>query len=71
MSSRSASPHRSSTMLDACHVEIVLTTSWLQKLPTERVISYLPAHLVRRVVGTTRDIKPRLSYVLNGSERTS
>ena len=51
-------------------VEIVLTTSWLQKLPTEKVISCLPADLARRVVGTTRDIKSRLSYVLNGSERT-
>jgi transcriptional regulator with XRE-family HTH domain len=51
-------------------VEIVLTTSWLQKLPTDQVISYLPTELACRVVGTTRDIKPRLSYVLNGSERT-
>ena len=51
-------------------VEIILTTSWLQKLPTEKVISCLPADLARRVVGTTRDIKSRLSYVLNGSERT-
>ena len=51
-------------------VEIVLTTSWLQKLTEEEVISYLPLELARRVVGTTRNIKPRLSYVLNGSERT-
>lgn len=51
-------------------VEIVLTTSWLQKLPTDEVISYLPQALARRVVDTTRDIKARLSYVLNGSERT-
>lgn len=53
-------------------VEIVLTTSWLQKLPTDEVISYLPQALARRVVDTTRDIKARLSYVLNGSSgRTS
>jgi len=51
-------------------VEIVLTTSWLQKLPTETVISYLPPELARRVVDTTKGIKPRLSYVLDGSERT-
>jgi hypothetical protein len=51
-------------------VEIVLTTSWLQKLPVDKVISYLPPELARRVVGTTRDIKPRLSDVLNGTERT-
>ena len=51
-------------------VEIVLTTSWLQKLPFDQVLSYLPQELGRRVVGTTLGIKPRLSYVLNGSERT-
>ncbi|OJA58384.1 hypothetical protein BGV69_13130 [Burkholderia ubonensis] len=51
-------------------VEIVLTTSWLQKLPVDNVIEYLPSELARRVVGTTKDIKPRLSYVLNGAERT-
>jgi len=51
-------------------VEIVLTTSWLQRMPTETVISYLPPELARRVVDTTKSIKPRLSFVLNGSERT-
>ncbi len=51
-------------------VEIVLTTSWLQELPAERVISYLPLELRRRVVGTTRDIKPRLGYLRDGSART-
>lgn len=51
-------------------VEIVLTTSWVRRLPVERVIEYLPAELRRRVVGSTRDIKPRLSYVLDGTERT-
>ncbi|PAJ78286.1 HAD domain-containing protein [Burkholderia ubonensis] len=51
-------------------VEIVLTTSWLQKIPADNVIEYLPPELARRVVGTTKDIKPRLSYVLNGAERT-
>ena len=51
-------------------VEIVLTTSWLHTLPLEQVVSYLPQALARRVVDTTLGIKPRLSYVLNGSERT-
>ncbi len=51
-------------------VEIVLTTSWARRLPEERVIDYLPAELRRRVVGTTSSVKPRLSYVLNGTERT-
>jgi len=51
-------------------VEIILTTSWLQKLPKETVISYLPPELARRVVDTTKGVKPRLSYVLNGSDRT-
>ncbi|WP_259344439.1 HAD domain-containing protein [Burkholderia pseudomallei] len=51
-------------------VEIVLATSWVRRLPEERVIEYLPPELRRRVVGTTRDVKPRLSYVLDGTERT-
>ena len=51
-------------------VEIVLTTSWLQTLPTETVISYLPQELARRVVDTTRDRKSRFSYMQNGSGRT-
>jgi hypothetical protein len=51
-------------------VEIVLTTSWARRLPEERVIAYLPLELRRRVVGTTRTIKLRRSYVLDGTERT-
>jgi len=51
-------------------VQIVLTTSWLQTLPTEEVISFLPVELAQRVVDTTRDRKARLSYMLNGSGRT-
>ena len=51
-------------------VEIVLTTSWMRRLPEESVIKYLPPELHRRVVGTTRDVKPRLSYVQDGTERT-
>ncbi|TDG24284.1 hypothetical protein EYW47_11805 [Paraburkholderia silviterrae] len=51
-------------------VEIVLTTSWTRSLPEERVIAYLPHELRQRVAGTTRDIKPRRSYVLEGTERT-
>ncbi|MFM0185572.1 HAD domain-containing protein [Paraburkholderia nemoris] len=51
-------------------VEIVLTTSWLQTLSTEKVISYLPPDLTRRVVDTTRDRKARFSYMQNGSGRT-
>ncbi|WP_429356473.1 HAD domain-containing protein [Paraburkholderia sp. 32] len=51
-------------------VEIVLTTSWARRLSEERVIAYLLSELRPRVVGTTRDIKPRRSYVLDGTERT-
>ncbi|MGF6289654.1 HAD domain-containing protein [Paraburkholderia youngii] len=51
-------------------VEIVLTTSWARRLPQDRVIAYLPPELRPRVVGTTSDIKPRRSYVLDGTERT-
>lgn len=51
-------------------VEIVLTTSWLQSLPMDRVVAYLPPELARRVVGTTKDIKPRLSYEQSGAGRT-
>lgn len=51
-------------------VEIVLTTSWLQALPVDVVISYLPPELAQRVVDTTRDIKPRLSYEQSGADRT-
>lgn len=51
-------------------VEIVLTTSWLQELPTEQVVSYLPLELKRRVVGTTGDIKPRLGCLRDGTART-
>ncbi|PVY28264.1 hypothetical protein C7413_11673 [Paraburkholderia silvatlantica] len=51
-------------------VEIVLTTSWLQRLPTTQVTAYLPPDLARRVVDTTRDMKPRFSYLRNGSGRT-
>ncbi|AJX17220.1 HAD domain-containing protein [Burkholderia ubonensis] len=51
-------------------VEIVLTTSWLQHLPLDRVVAYLPPELARRVVGTTKDIKPRLSYEQSGAGRT-
>lgn len=51
-------------------VEIVLTTSWSRRLPEERVVAYLPPELRKRVVGTTCSIKPRRSYVLDGTERT-
>ncbi len=51
-------------------VEIVLTTSWVRRLPEERVIAHLPPELRPRVVGTTSSIKPRRSYVLDGTERT-
>ncbi|MCX5543868.1 HAD domain-containing protein [Paraburkholderia sp. CNPSo 3076] len=51
-------------------VEIVLTTSWIKTLPVGVVGSYLPPSLALRVVGSTRDVKPRLSYVLDGTDRT-
>nr|CUV27132.1 conserved protein of unknown function [Ralstonia solanacearum] len=51
-------------------VEIVLTTSWLDTLPFEKVVSYLPPLLAKRVVGTTQGIKPRFGYLQGGSART-
>lgn len=51
-------------------VEIVLTTSWLQTLSVDTVISHLPPELAQRVVDTTKDIKPRLSYEVSGAGRT-
>jgi hypothetical protein len=51
-------------------VEIVLTTSWLRAMPTEKVMSYLPPELARRVVDTTRGRIARFSHVRNGTERT-
>lgn len=50
-------------------VEIVFTTSWLQTLPVDAVISYLPPELALRVVDTTKDIRPRLSYEQSGAGR--
>ncbi|QNB12622.1 hypothetical protein G5S35_14265 [Paraburkholderia tropica] len=51
-------------------VALVLTTSWLMTLDEKEVTALLPCGLARRVVGTTRDIRPRLSYLLNGTART-
>lgn len=51
-------------------VQIVLTTSWLDTLPLDQVVSYLPAALARRVVGTTCGIKARFGYLMDGSART-
>nr|WP_315249496.1 HAD domain-containing protein [uncultured Duganella sp.] len=51
-------------------VEIVLTTSWLDTFPLERVISYLPISLAKRVVGATNDIKVPFGYLQDGSART-
>ncbi len=51
-------------------VEVVLTTSWLDTLSIEKVVSYLPLSLAKRVVGTTHGIRPRFGYVLDGSART-
>ncbi|MCA8229565.1 HAD domain-containing protein [Burkholderia vietnamiensis] len=52
------------------NVQLVLTTSWLDTLPLDQVVSYLPAALARRVVGTTRGIKVRFGYLMDGSART-
>ncbi|WP_071658868.1 HAD domain-containing protein [Duganella sp. HH101] len=51
-------------------VEIVLTTSWLDTFPLEKVISYLPVSLAKRVVGATDDIKVPFGYLQDGSART-
>ncbi|PAJ91377.1 HAD domain-containing protein [Burkholderia ubonensis] len=52
-------------------VEIVLTTSWLRTLPLDDVVACLPPELARRVVGTTKDIKPRLGDLRSGTDRTA
>ncbi|WP_331935436.1 HAD domain-containing protein [Cupriavidus taiwanensis] len=57
--SRSASETLAELLRPYPSVEIVLTTSWLQSLTLDRVIAYLPPELARRVVGSTKDIKPR------------
>ncbi|SKC83716.1 hypothetical protein SAMN05445504_3716 [Burkholderia sp. CF099] len=46
-------------------VDIVLTTTWLGKLPVKEVIAYLPDELARRVVDTTCDTKARWRYLQN------
>ncbi|MBO7819324.1 HAD domain-containing protein [Burkholderia pseudomallei] len=51
-------------------VQIVLTTSWLDTLPLDQVVSYLPSALARRVVGTTSGIKVRFGNLKDGSART-
>ncbi|ABO53189.1 hypothetical protein KTE13_20350 [Burkholderia multivorans] len=51
-------------------VQLVLTTSWLMTLPVEEVVHLMPPELACRVVDTTRRVKPRLSYLLNGTDRT-
>ena len=52
-------------------IQIVLTTSWLQTLPFDVVVAHLPPELANRVVGTTRDIKPRFGDMKNGTDRTA
>ncbi|MDF3883061.1 HAD domain-containing protein [Cupriavidus basilensis] len=52
-------------------IEIVLTTAWLQTLPLEVVVAHLPPELANRVVGTTKDIKPRFGDMKNGTDRTA
>lgn len=51
-------------------VEIVVTTSWLEVMPTETVISYLPPELSRRVVDTTKDRVARFGHMKSGCGRT-
>jgi HAD domain in Swiss Army Knife RNA repair proteins len=51
-------------------VQLVLTTGWLDRIPLEQVLSYLPPALARRVVDTTQHIKPRFGDLKNGSART-
>ncbi len=51
-------------------VRLVLTTSWLMTLTQEEVVALMPSELGRRVVGTTQFVPSRLSYILNGTDRT-
>ncbi|MHB9838299.1 HAD domain-containing protein [Paraburkholderia terrae] len=51
-------------------VQLVLTTSWLMTLSQGDVVSLMPPELARRVVDTTRHIKSRVGYILNGTDRT-
>ncbi len=51
-------------------VEIVLTTTWLSRLPVDEVVSYLPLRLARRVVGTTQGYRARFGDWKTGIART-
>lgn len=51
-------------------VQLVLTTSWLMTLTQEEVVALMPRELGCRVIDTTRRVKSRFGYVLNGTDRT-
>ncbi|MEM5371641.1 HAD domain-containing protein [Paraburkholderia azotifigens] len=51
-------------------VQLVLTTSWLMTLSQDDIVSLMPPELAHRVVDTTRHIKSRVGYILNGTDRT-
>ncbi|WP_296655259.1 HAD domain-containing protein [Paraburkholderia sp.] len=51
-------------------VEVVLTTSWLNKLSVEQVVSFLPLPLANRVVGTTQGYRARFGDWKIGIART-
>lgn len=51
-------------------VQIVLTTSWLERVSREQVIQYLPEGLRQRVVDTTEHVKPTFGSFINGTSRT-
>jgi hypothetical protein len=53
------------------NVQIILSTSWLKSMPSERVIEYLPCGLRHRVVGDTNRVVPRFGEVRNGTARTN
>nr|CUV45052.1 protein of unknown function [Ralstonia solanacearum] len=50
-------------------VEIVLTTSWLQTLPVDTVISFLPSELAQRVrvLNEMRAASPIIGHALHAS----
>ncbi|MFM0277730.1 HAD domain-containing protein [Paraburkholderia sediminicola] len=50
-------------------VQIIVTTSWLRTLGSDRTIALLPDELRRRVVGTTLGTPPRFGEILDGTSK--
>jgi hypothetical protein len=51
-------------------VQIIVTTSWLQRLGAGKTFALLPDQLRRRIVGTTLGTPPRLGEIRDGTAKT-